>query len=109
MTLLIASAGLSEAPFVSKVFGADLQGPANPVEGIAFAAPVPESVLLNPAADLSDRGRFELHDVESVQDCDGSGQFVADGVGVAAERGPATWNGPHPGHRGCGPTRVALS
>ena len=72
--------------FVGKVFGADLQGPADPVERISLPSPVPERVLLDPAADLVDHGRAELHDVERVQDGDGFGQFVADRIGVAAER-----------------------
>jgi hypothetical protein len=38
------------------VFGADLQGPADPVERISFAAAVPESVLLDPAAHFVDNG-----------------------------------------------------
>ena len=42
--------------FIGEVFGADLQGPADPVERIALAAAVPEGVLLDPAADLVDHG-----------------------------------------------------
>jgi hypothetical protein len=33
--------------FVGEVFGANLQGPADPVERIALAAAVPQSVLLD--------------------------------------------------------------
>jgi len=40
--------------FVSEVFGADLQGSADSVEGVALAAAVSEGILLDPAADLVD-------------------------------------------------------
>jgi hypothetical protein len=72
--------------FVGEVFGADLQRPADTKERIALASPVSERVLLDPAADFVDHGRAELDDVEGVQNRDGFGQFVADRVGVAAER-----------------------
>ncbi len=39
---------------VGEMFGADLQGPANPVERISLTAPMARSVLLDPAADLID-------------------------------------------------------
>jgi hypothetical protein len=68
------------------VFGAGLQGPATAVERVALAAAAPEGVLLDAAADFIDHGRAELDHVESVQDGDGFGQFVANRVGVAAER-----------------------
>ena len=51
--LRIESGGL----FVGEVFGADLQGPTDPVEWVALAPAVPEGVLLDPAADLIDHGR----------------------------------------------------
>lgn len=46
-----------------EVFGTDLQGPADPVERIAFAVAAPEGVLLDPAADLVDHGQSQFHDV----------------------------------------------
>jgi hypothetical protein len=49
-------------------------------------ASVAAGALLDPAADLIDHLRAQLHDVEGVQHRDGVVEFVADGVGVAAER-----------------------
>ena len=49
-------------------------------------APVPERLLLDAAADFIDHRRAELHGIKGIQDGDGLGQFVADRVGVAAER-----------------------
>lgn len=45
--------------------------PADAVERISLAAAVPQSILLDPTADLVDHGGTELHNMESVQDRDG--------------------------------------
>ncbi|MET3722083.1 hypothetical protein ABIB27_003961 [Arthrobacter sp. UYEF21] len=42
------------------------RGPADPVERIYLTAPVPEGVLLDPAADLIDHCGSEYDDVERV-------------------------------------------
>jgi hypothetical protein len=52
--------------FVDEVFGADLQGPADPVERISLASAVPKGVLLDAAADLIDHGGADLHNMERV-------------------------------------------
>ena len=43
-------------------------------------------VLLDPATDLVDGGGAEFDDVERVEDRDGVGELVVDGVLVAVER-----------------------
>lgn len=76
---VIPGAELSIEPgglFVGEVFGADLQGSTDSVERVALAAAVSQGVLLDPAADLVDHGRAELHDMERVQNGDGFGQLV---------------------------------
>lgn len=63
-----------------------LQGSADVEQGVVLASAVPESVLLNAAADIVDHGHSQADDMERVDHGDGLRQFVADGVGVAAER-----------------------
>ena len=49
---------------VGEVFLPGAQQVADPVERVVFAASVAVDVLLDPAADLVDRGRPELDDME---------------------------------------------
>ena len=56
------------------------------VERVALAAPLPGDGLLDAAADFVDGLAAELHHVEGVEDGDGVGELVVDGVLVAAER-----------------------
>lgn len=110
---VIPGAELSIEPgglFVGEVFGADLQGSTDSVERVALAAAVSQGVLLDPAADLVDHGRAELHDMERVQNGDGFGQLVTDRVRVAAER--IQRGGLDPGSEPCAaffePVRIGL-
>ncbi|MET4147665.1 hypothetical protein ABIB45_004609 [Arthrobacter sp. UYCo732] len=57
----------SRAPCLSVRCSAPIcRGPADPVERIYLTAPVPEGVLLDPAADLIDHCGSEYDDVERV-------------------------------------------
>ena len=56
------------------------------VERVVFVAAVTQRILLNAAADLVDDLGPEPDNVEGIQDADGVGQFVADRVGISAER-----------------------
>ena len=58
---------------------------ADPIQRIISAAAVAVDVLLDPAADLIDRGRAELDHVEGVEHRDGVVQLVVDGASVAVE------------------------
>jgi hypothetical protein len=69
-----------------EVLGSVAQQPADPVERVSLVAAVSQGFLLDPAADLVDDLGAEFDDVEGVQDRDGVGRLVADGVGVSAER-----------------------
>ena len=60
--------------------------PADPVERISLAAPVPEGGLLGAAADLVERGVGETDHVEVVDDEPGSGQALGDRGGVGLVR-----------------------
>lgn len=55
------------------MFGSDLQGPADHLGRVSFAAAVSEGVLLDLATDFVSHGRFEFDDVESIQDGHASG------------------------------------
>lgn len=63
---------------------------ADALERVAFAAAVPEGVLLDAAADLVDDLGADLDDVERVEDGGGVLELVVDGVLVAVERGPGS-------------------
>src|SRR5699024_6817492 len=58
----------------------------DPVERLALAAAMPESLLLDPAAHVIDRCAGELDDVEGVQHAGGVLELVIDRVLVALER-----------------------
>lgn len=73
---------------VAGVFGAVLQGPAESVEQISLVSPVPESVLVDPAAYLSTMAEPSFANVGGGQDGDGLGEFVAHRV-RSRERDPA--------------------
>src|SRR5690625_5788751 len=59
----------------------------DPVERLALAAAMPESLLLDPAADVIDRCAGELDDMEGVQHAGGVLELVIDRVLVTLERG----------------------
>jgi hypothetical protein len=89
--LVVGVAGLEArvqpgALLVGEVLGAVPQQPADLVERVV-AVPAPaHGGLLHASADLVDHCGAEADDVEGVEHGDGVGQFVADSVGVAAER-----------------------
>ena len=58
----------------------------DPIQRVAFAAAVAMDFLLDAAPDIINSRGTEFHDMESVNDRLGVGEFVVDGVLVAAER-----------------------
>ncbi|GAA3867354.1 hypothetical protein GCM10022275_16320 [Tessaracoccus defluvii] len=70
---------------LGEVFTAGAQNVADPVQRVVLASSVAVDVLLDPAADLVDRGGAELDNVERVEDRDGVFELVVDGVLVAME------------------------
>ncbi len=68
---------------VSEVFGAGAEDVADAVERVALAAPMPEGLLLDPAADLVERSSAQLDHVERVEHGDGVFEVLVDGVAVS--------------------------
>src|SRR5699024_3294886 len=69
-----------------EAFPSGAENMTDPVEGVALAASVAESLLLDPAADVIDCSPGELHDVERIQHAGGVLELVIDRVLVALER-----------------------
>jgi hypothetical protein len=78
-----------------QLVGAGAQRVADPIQRVRFAAAMTELFLLDPAARLFHRPESEPDHMKGVQHGGGILQFVADCVGVAAER--IQRRRPHPG------------
>jgi len=71
---------------VGEVLGPAAQDGADAVERVVLAATVAMDLLLDPAADLIDRGGADLDHVKGVQHRNRVLEVIVDGVLVAVER-----------------------
>ncbi len=71
---------------VGELLRAGAQEVLDPVERVALATAMAESLLLDPASALIDRGGAELHNVKGIEDRDGVFELVIDSCLVALER-----------------------
>lgn len=71
---------------IGEAFPSGPQKVADTVERVAFAPPMPKSLLLDTTADVIDSAGGELDDVKGVEDAGGVVELVVDRVLVSLER-----------------------